>query len=84
MLEQLCEQANKSTGISQPKDFERFCKFVVMAHEEKVSLPENALGKHFEEHGWACEQAEAAAKRFAAAGFLLRMYDQFRAGELEL
>ncbi len=83
-LDDLCEHANKQLGISMPKDFERFCKFVIIAHEENVQLPEEALCAYFEEHGWSHDPADAIAKRYKAAGVLLNMYDRFRDGSLKL
>ncbi|HEY9792877.1 MAG TPA: hypothetical protein V6D22_20925 [Candidatus Obscuribacterales bacterium] len=84
LLEKFGQAANKSTGISEPRDFERFCKFVVMAHEENVELPDHALREYLQEHGWPAEQAEITSKRFTAACLLLKMYDDFRHGSLKL
>ena len=83
-LESFCEQSNKAMGLSQPKDFDRFCKFVIVAHDQNVDLPVEALAEYLKSHGWSEEHADAVAKRYAAASKLLKMYDQYQQGRLEL
>jgi hypothetical protein len=84
LLEKFGEGANKNTGISEARDFERFCKFAIMAHAENVTLPDHALREYLEEHGWPPEQAEVTARRFTASCLLLKLYDEFRDGSLKL
>jgi hypothetical protein len=84
LLEQLCHEAGKDAGLAIPKHLENFSKFVIMAHEENVHLPEDALSKHLEEHGWTHDQASLAARRFIGACYVLQMYDDFHAGRLKI
>lgn len=79
-FDELCQQADKSTGINQPRDFERFCRFAVVAHGEHVHIGEEVLKEKFKSHGWSEEHADAAAKRFKAARTLLEIYDNYKSG----
>lgn len=79
-LDELCQHADKSTGIAQTRDFERFCRLVVVAHGEHVTIEEEALKDNFKSHGWSEDAADGAAKRFKAARTLLEMYDRYKTG----
>jgi hypothetical protein len=84
LLESFCEESDRAMGVADPKTFERFCKFAVVAHSENIDLDQDTLYLLLKEKQWPAEQADAAAKRYKAARFLLSMYDQYRAGHLSL
>jgi hypothetical protein len=67
-LERFSSRANKSTGSSHPQDLERWCDFLVTAHEEKCYPDSGALAQYLEEKlGWAADKAHelAAESEFA-------------------
>ena len=84
LLASFTDESDKIQGVADPQTFERFCKFVAVAHAENSSLDHETLYRHLQERAWSAEQADLAAKRYKAARLLLSIYDQHQAGTLAI
>lgn len=84
LLKTLCDDSDKMLGLTDEKTFERLCKLVVVAHKESAVLTHEVLYAYLKDNGWAHEQADAVAKRYKAACYLLDLYDQYVTQKIDL
>ena len=76
-LERFSSTANKGTGSSHPRDFERWASFLIQAHSEGSSLDAETLQRWLiEEKGWPAETADELAIQYEFARNLLGAYDR--------
>ena len=75
-LDQFNEQANYSSGNTNPHDYSRWVRFVFSAHEHGDDPGEEELREHFRSVGWDEQRAARLAREFRASIRLLPEYDK--------
>jgi hypothetical protein len=79
-LRQFSSSTNRSTGTAHPQDAEKWDKFVILAHRERVSMAPDTL-RHLlvEDEHWDHDQALDLALKYESAQRLLESYRNFKA-----
>ncbi len=75
-LKSFSSLANKSTGNSNPYDFERWCEFVFTIFRKNIDLNSTELEAWLIENGWSEEMAIKLALDFEYSISLLMKYEQ--------
>jgi hypothetical protein len=75
-LKSFTNLANKSTGNSNPYDFERWCEFVFIIFRKNIELSSTELEVWLIENGWGEEMASKLALDFEYSISLLEKYEQ--------
>lgn len=68
--------ANKSTGNSNPYDFERWCEFIFIVFRNEIEVGVDELIEWFEENGWSNEMAHKLGLDFEYSLDLLEKYER--------
>ncbi len=77
LLQRFSTVANKSTGSSHPRDFERWTDFLIQVHREGSTLNSYSLKRWLvEELNWPPDRAGKLAIEFEFARDLLQAYDR--------
>ncbi|MCY4587442.1 MAG: hypothetical protein OXB98_15500 [Bryobacterales bacterium] len=77
LLQRFSTIANKSTGSSHPRDFERWADFLIQVHRERSTLYSDSLKQWLvEELNWPPDRAGKLARQFEFARDLLQAYDR--------
>ena len=77
LLQRFSTVANKSTGSSHPRDFERWADFLIQIHREGSTLDSDPLMRWLvEELNWPPDRAGKLAREFEFARDLLQAYDR--------
>lgn len=68
--------ANKSTGSSHPRDWERWARFIVLAHRENSDLDGSTLRRLLvEDHGWPEDRADELGSEYDIGRGVLEVND---------
>jgi hypothetical protein len=73
-LHEFSSRADRSTGISQPEDEQRWRHFVIVCHEQKDELSRALLLEWLREHDWEKDGEELEG------GLLDELYESYRFG----
>lgn len=80
-LESFSNLANKSTLYANPRDAERWKKFVILAFNEESKLDSEFLERWLNEiHRWDEESAMELAMKYDSAFSILEAHEQYRKG----
>ncbi|OJV54216.1 MAG: hypothetical protein BGO31_12750 [Bacteroidetes bacterium 43-16] len=77
-LKSFSDGANKTTGNTNPYDFQRWCEFIFIIYRTETSLSSTELEKWLIENGWDDEMALKLSLEFDYSIELLGKYEQSR------
>ncbi|MNJ95316.1 hypothetical protein D3C87_130260 [compost metagenome] len=75
-LRSFSEGANKTTGNTNPYDFQRWCEFIFIIHRMEKKLSSSELENWLIEDGWDEEMASKLSSEFEYSLDLLEKYEQ--------